>query len=51
MGKTDPPELTVSRKQLVFLTVIAVMAAVVFFLFGVQVGRGVAVREAGAAGR
>ena len=50
MRRTDPPDLTVSAKQLVFLTMIAVMAAVVAFLCGVQVGRGVAVREAGFAG-
>ena len=50
MGETDRPELTVSPKQLVFLTMIAVMAAVVAFLFGVQVGRGVGAREAGRAG-
>lgn len=40
MGRTDRPEVTVSPKQIVFLTMIAVMAAVVAFLCGVQVGRG-----------
>jgi hypothetical protein len=50
MGKTDRPDVTVGPKQLVFLTMIAVMAAVVVFLCGVQVGRGVAAREAAIAG-
>ena len=40
MGRTHRPELTVSPKQLVFLTMIAVFAVVVAFLCGVQVGRG-----------
>jgi hypothetical protein len=50
MRETDRPDVTVSPKQLVFLTMIAVMAAVVVFLCGVQVGRGVATWEAGAGG-
>ena len=50
MQQTDRPDVTVSPKQLVFLTMIAVLAAVVVFLCGVQVGRGVAAREAGGAG-
>ena len=50
MQQTDRPDVTVSPKQLVFLTMIAVLAAVVVFLCGVQVGRGVAVRGAGGAG-
>ena len=50
MRETDRPDVTVSPKQLVFLTMIAVMAAVVVFLCGVQVGRGVAASEAGADG-
>jgi hypothetical protein len=50
MERTDRPDVTVSPKQLVFLTMIAVMAAVVVFLCGVQVGRGVGVREAGRVG-
>lgn len=49
MATTDRPDVTVSAKQLVFLTMIAVMAAVVAFLCGVQVGRGVAARETGVA--
>ena len=49
MGKTDRLEVAVSRKQIVFLTIIAAMAAVAAFLFGVQVGRGVGEREAGGA--
>ena len=40
MGRTPRPELTVSPKQLVFLTMIAIIAAVVAFLCGVHVGRG-----------
>ena len=51
MGKTDRLEVAVSRKQIVFLTMIAAMAAVVAFLFGVQVGRGVGAREAGGSER
>lgn len=50
MGRTDPPELAVNAKQLVFLTMIAVLAAVAAFLCGVQVGRGVAARGAEGAG-
>ena len=50
METTDRPDVTVSPKQLVFLTMIAVMTAVVVFLCGVQVGRGVGVREAGRVG-
>ncbi len=46
MGKTDRLEVAVSPKQIVFLTMIAAMAAVAAFLFGVQVGRGVGAREA-----
>lgn len=51
MATTDRPDVTVSAKQLVFLTMIAVMAAVIAFLCGVQVGRGVAARETGVARR
>ena len=40
MGRTHRPEVTVGPKQLVFLTMIAVFAVVVAFLWGVQVGRG-----------
>ena len=50
MGKTDRHEVAVSAKQIVFLTMIAAMAAVAAFLFGVQVGRGVGAREAGGGG-
>ena len=50
MEKTSLPDVPVSPKQLVFLTMIAVMTAVVVFLCGVQVGRGVAAREAGGTG-
>lgn len=50
MATADRPDVTVSAKQLVFLTMIAIMAAVVAFLCGVQVGRGVAAPETGAAG-
>ena len=49
MGKTDRLEVAVSPKQIVFLTMIAAMAAVAAFLLGVQVGRGVGAREAGGA--
>lgn len=49
MGRTPRPELTVSPKQLVFLTMIAVMAAVVAFLCGVQVGRRLPAPAAGGA--
>ncbi len=44
------PELTVGPKQLVFLTMIAVFAAVVAFLCGVQVGRGLSAPALGGAG-
>lgn len=47
MGKTNRHELTVSPKQLVFLTMIAVIGAVVVFLCGVGVGRGLKTAEAG----
>ncbi len=40
MGRTHPPEVTVSPKQLVFLTMTAIIAGVVAFLCGVHVGRG-----------
>ncbi len=50
MGTTDRPEVTVSPKQIVFLAMIAVMAAVVAFLCGVQVGRGLSAPVAGGAG-
>ena len=40
MGKPDRLELAVGPKQLVFLTMVAVMAAVAAFLCGVQMGRG-----------
>ena len=49
MGRTLRPELTVSPKQLVFLTMIAVMAAVAAFLCGVQVGRRLPASAAGGA--
>ena len=42
--------MTVSPKQLVFLTMIAVIAAVAAFLCGVQVGRGLSDSAAGGAG-
>ena len=48
MGKTAPLEVAVGPKQIVFLTMVAAMAVVAAFLFGVQVGRGVGAR--GAAG-
>ncbi len=48
MGRTHRPELTVGPKQLVFLTMIAVLAAVVAFLCGVQVGRGLPAAGVGA---
>ena len=50
MGRTPRPELTVGPKQLVFLTMIAVFAAVVAFLCGVQVGRGLSAPASGGAG-
>ena len=50
MGRTLRPELTVSPKQLVFLTMIAVFAVVVAFLCGVQVGRGLPAPAAVGAG-
>ena len=50
MGRTPRPELTVGPKQLVFLTMIAVFAAVVAFLCGVQVGRGLSAPAVGGAG-
>ena len=50
MGRTHRPELTVSPKQLVFLTMIAVFAVVVAFLCGVQVGRGLPAPAAVGAG-
>lgn len=50
MGKTNRHELTVSPKQLVFLTMIAAIGAVVVFLCGVEVGRGLKAAEAGGAG-
>ena len=50
MGRTHRPELTVSPKQLVFLTMIAAIAAVVAFLCGVQVGRGLPGSAAAGAG-
>ena len=50
MGRTPRPELTVGPKQLVFLTMTAVFAAVVAFLCGVQVGRGLSAPAAGGAG-
>ncbi|MCY4511009.1 MAG: hypothetical protein OXG35_29210, partial [Acidobacteria bacterium] len=42
--------MTVGPKQLVFLTMIAVFAAVVAFLCGVQVGRGLSAPAVGGAG-
>ena len=50
MGKTNRHELTVSPKQLVFLTMIAVVGAVAVFLCGVDVGRGLKAADAGSAG-
>ena len=50
MGRTPRPELTVGPKQLVFLTMIAIIAAVVAFLCGVHVGRGLPAPAAGGVG-
>ena len=50
MGKPDRLELAVGPKQLVFLTMIAVMAVVVAFLCGVQVGRGLPAAGVGSVG-
>lgn len=50
MGRTQRPEVTVGPKQLVFLTMIAVFAAVVAFLCGVQVGQGLSAPSFGGAG-
>ena len=50
MVKRDRLELAVGPKQLVFLTMIAVMAVVVAFLCGVQVGRGLPTVGTGSVG-